>query len=95
MLQLDRSNNCSIKNMTFEAVLNLVKQLSLAEKLRLIKSIVPEIERELVVVPTPRKSLWGLCADLGTAPSAEDIDEVRKEEWANFPNYSATETADS
>ncbi|NJK77467.1 MAG: hypothetical protein HC849_16325 [Oscillatoriales cyanobacterium RU_3_3] len=71
--------------MTFEAVLNLVKQLSVAEKLRLIKSIVPEIERELVVAQTPRKSLWGLCADLGTAPSAEDIDEVRSEEWANFP----------
>ncbi|MEG4851932.1 hypothetical protein QUB10_13565 [Microcoleus sp. B5-D4] len=71
--------------MTFEAVLNLVKHLSLAEKLRLIKWIVPEIERELVVGPTPRKSLWGLCADLGIAPSAADIDEVRSEEWANFP----------
>ncbi|MCC3408945.1 MAG: hypothetical protein JGK17_25895 [Microcoleus sp. PH2017_10_PVI_O_A] len=72
--------------MTFEAVFSLVKQLSLSEKLRLIKWMVPEIERELVVVrPTPRKSLWGLCADLGTAPSAADIDEVRTEEWANFP----------
>jgi hypothetical protein len=48
--------------------------------------MVPEIERELVVVrPTPRKSLWGLCADLGIAPSAADIDEVRREQWANFP----------
>ena len=71
--------------MTFEAVLNLVKQLSLAEKLQLIKSIVPEIEQELVVLPLPRKSLWGLCADLGIAPSATDIDEARREEWANFP----------
>ncbi|WP_332983075.1 hypothetical protein [Microcoleus sp. A003_D6] len=77
--------NLNIKNMTFDAVLNLVKHLSLAEKLRLIKWIVPEIERELVVGPTPRKSLWGLCADLGIAPSATDIDEVRSEEWANFP----------
>ncbi|MEG4803009.1 hypothetical protein QUB63_32910 [Microcoleus sp. ARI1-B5] len=72
--------------MTFEAVFSLVKQLFLSEKLRLIKWMVPEIERELVVVrPTPRKSLWGLCADLGIAPSAADIDEVRSEEWANFP----------
>lgn len=72
--------------MTFEAVFSLVKQLSISEKLRLIKWMVPEIERELVVArPTPRKSLWGLCADLGTAPSAADIDEVRREEWANFP----------
>ncbi|MEG4324592.1 hypothetical protein QUB37_13495 [Microcoleus sp. AT3-A2] len=72
--------------MTFEAFFSLVKQLSLSEKLRLIKWMVPEIERELVVVcPTPRKSLWGLCADLGMALSATDIDEVRREEWANFP----------
>lgn len=72
--------------MTFEAVFSLVKQLSLSEKLRLIKWMVPEIERELVVVrATPRKSLWGLCADLGSAPSAADIDEVRREEWTNFP----------
>ena len=43
-------------------------------------------ERELKVTwPTPRKSLWGLCADLGPAPSAEEIDKVRREEWANFP----------
>ena len=51
----------------------------------MIKWIVPEIERELVVRPAPRKSLWGLCADLGIAPSTADIDEVRSEEWANFP----------
>ncbi|WP_293338643.1 hypothetical protein [Microcoleus sp. CAWBG58] len=72
--------------MSFEAVFSLVKQLSIAEKLRLIKWMVPEIERELVVArPTPRKSLWGLCADLGVAPSVAEIDEVRREEWANFP----------
>ena len=74
--------------MTFDAVFSLVKQLSISEKLRLIKWMVPEIERELVVNrPTPRKSLWGLCADLGVAPSTAeiDIDEVRGEEWANFP----------
>ncbi|MEG3845267.1 hypothetical protein [Microcoleus sp. herbarium14] len=72
--------------MTFEAVLSLVKQLSLSEKLKLIKWMVPEIERELVVArPTPRRSLWGLCEDLGVAPSTADIDEIRGEEWANFP----------
>ena len=60
--------------MTFKAVFSLVKQLSVSEKLRLIKWMVPEIERELVVVrPTLGKSLWGLCADLGIAPSAADI----------------------
>ncbi len=72
--------------MTFKAVFSLVNEFSISEKLRLIKWMVPEIERELVVVrPTLRKSLWGLCADLGIAPSAAEIDEVSGEKWANFP----------
>ncbi|MEG4408293.1 hypothetical protein [Microcoleus sp. MON2_D5] len=72
--------------MTFKAVFSLVKQLYISEKLRLIKWVLPEIERELVVVrPTLRKSVWGLCADLGIAPSAAEIDEVRGEEGAKFP----------
>ena len=73
--------------MTLEEVFNLVKQLSLIDKVRLIERVAPEIKRELIVVkPSPKKSLWGLCADLGTAPSADDIERVRREEWANFPS---------
>jgi hypothetical protein len=72
--------------MTLEEVLNLVKQLSLVDKVRLIERVAPEIEKELVAArPIPRQSLWGLCADLGTAPSATEIDEIRRVEWANFP----------
>jgi hypothetical protein len=37
------------------------------------------------VKPAPKRSLLGLLADLGPAPSAEDIDEARREMWANFP----------
>jgi hypothetical protein len=56
------------------------------DKVRLIKRVAPEIERELMTdQPMPRKSLWGLCADLGTAPSAEEIDQARQEEWGSFP----------
>ena len=33
----------------------------------------------------PLRSLYGALADLGPAPSAEDIDEMRREAWANFP----------
>jgi hypothetical protein len=71
---------------TLEEALDLVKQLSPLDKARLIERIVPDIERELATAqPAPRKSLWGLCADLGPAPSAEEIDQARREEWANFP----------
>ncbi len=71
---------------TLEEALNLVKQLLLLDKLRLIEQITSDIKRELMAAPpAPRKSLWGLCADLGPAPSAEEIDQARREEWANFP----------
>jgi hypothetical protein len=67
-------------------VLELASQLSLLDKVRLIEWIAPQIERELSAGPsTPRKSLYGLCADLGPVPSAEEINEARQEEWANFP----------
>jgi hypothetical protein len=73
--------------MTLEEVLSFVKQLSLIDKVRLIERVAPEIEHDLaaIVQPAPRRSLWGLCEDLGTAPSAVEIDQIRQEEWANFP----------
>lgn len=72
--------------MLAQEVLNLAKQLLTVDKKRLIEQIAAEIERELSDKPrSPRKSLWGLCADLGKAPTAAEIDAVRGEEWANFP----------
>lgn len=63
---------------TLEEALDLLKQLSPLDKARLIGRIVPDIERELRATrPAPRKSLWGLCADPGLAPSAEEIDQTR------------------
>ncbi len=35
--------------------------------------------------PTPSVSLFGILAHLGPGPSDEDIDEMRREAWANFP----------
>jgi hypothetical protein len=78
--------NLIVIPMTLEQVFQLAKQLSLSDKVRLIEQLAPEIQRELPPNdPHPRRSLWGLCADLGTAPSAEEIDEARRDVWANFP----------
>ena len=33
----------------------------------------------------PRRSLMGICAQPGLSISAEEIDEARREMWANFP----------
>jgi len=70
------------KVITLKEVLDLAKQLSLADKVDLITQVSPEIKRELNLV-TPRKSLRGLWR--GTNITDNDIKEVRQEMWANFP----------
>jgi hypothetical protein len=42
-----------------------------------------------VAAPSAGRELIGLCADLGPAPSAEEIDETRREMWARFPRDDA------
>lgn len=69
---------------TLEQVLSLARQLPSLDKVRLIERIVPDIERDIRQAQ-PLRSLLGLCADLGSAPSAEDIDEIRREMWDDFP----------
>ena len=70
--------------MTLEQVLDVVKQLSLLDKVRLIERIAPQIERELQVAQsTPRKSLRGLWQGLDI--TEDDIAQARREMWSNFP----------
>jgi len=71
---------------TLEQVVSLARQLPPVEKIRLIERMAPEIERDMLGQrPLKRKSLLGLCADLGPAPSAKDIARIRHEMWADFP----------
>jgi hypothetical protein len=68
---------------TLEEVLNLVKQLKLVDKVRLIERVAPQIERELAQTPVHRKSLRGLWR--GVDISEADIAEVRRQMWGDFP----------
>jgi hypothetical protein len=64
---------------TLEQVVSLARQLPPLGKIRLIELIAPEIEQDLregLPPKRPRKSLLALCADLGPAPSTEDIDSL-------------------
>jgi hypothetical protein len=72
---------------TLEQVVSLARRLPLLEKIRLIEQMAPDIERDMFKQQSrnKRRSLLGLCADLGPAPSSEDIDEIRHEMWAGFP----------
>jgi hypothetical protein len=69
-----------------EEIIALAKRLSPRDKVRLIEHLARSVESDLLSArPAPRKSLFGLCSDLGPAPSADEIDEASRQEWANFP----------
>ena len=60
-----------------------------------IESLTPEQQREVAELVNalaegqtnglPRRSLLGLCADLGIRITEDDIAEARTEMWGNFP----------
>ena len=70
---------------TADMALNLLRQLPPRERLRVIAQALPEAERALSETARPLKSLQGLWKDLGFDLSAEEIDQARREAWANFP----------
>ena len=70
----------------YEAVARLALQLSPADKVRLIERLAYRLRYDLgSLSPTPKRSLLGALAHLGPAPSAEEIDEARREAWNNSP----------
>jgi len=77
----------STTQISFEQVLELAKKLPPIDQARLVARLAPNMEKLLEQVDsssTKRASLRGLLADLGQAPSSEEIDEVRREMWAGF-----------
>ena len=78
----------ALQEPTFEDLLQLAKQLTPGQKLRLIAAIAPDLEEPLRHAegdPQPLKSLYGLWQDFGIDLSAEEIDEARREMWGTFP----------
>jgi len=69
-----------------ENLLKMTKQLSPLEKLRLVEGVLPDIEAGLQQTEAPvLQSLHGALSSLGPAPSAEDIEAVRREMFQNCP----------
>jgi len=72
----------------FEQVIAQALGLSPLEKVRLVEKLMEVLKQELASPAEeshPSRSLYGVLADLGPAPSEEDIDEIRREMWGNFP----------
>jgi hypothetical protein len=72
-------------SVTPDMVLEELRQLPPRDRLRVIAQALPEAERELETPMRPLVSLRGLWKDLGFDINAEEIDEARREAWANFP----------
>ena len=68
--------------LTYEEIAKLALNLPVADKLRLIERLATRVRYDVGSEPAvPRQSWRGLLADLGPAPSAEEIDEARREMW--------------
>jgi len=52
---------------------------------RVLKKTLVETTAEAEPVRLPLETGYGMLAKYGPAPSDEDIAEVRREMWANFP----------
>lgn len=74
---------------TFEQVFALARRLRPVDQARLVARLAPTMERlaeqiDLAATSRLRTPLRGLLADLGPAPSAEEIDEIQHEMWATL-----------
>jgi hypothetical protein len=67
-----------------DQVTTLARQLPPLDQFALIERLLAEMEKRAVERAAPKRSLYGLCADLGHAPSAAEIDQARAEAWGNF-----------
>jgi hypothetical protein len=72
------------KELTYDEVIEQVERFPPTERMRLVEQIISNLRRDLEA-PTPLKSFYGILADLGPGVSVEDLDEIRREMWSNFP----------
>ena len=66
-----------------ETVVDKLRALPVEKQLEVLDFV--EFLRQKALVKRPLRSVEGLWADLGPAPTAEEIDEARREMWHNFP----------
>jgi len=76
---------------SLEYVMALASRLALTEQLQVIQRLAAQLSETTRTLATPQsrpkksRSLHSLLADLGPGPTAEVIDESRREMLANFP----------
>ena len=72
-----------------EEVVEMVRSLSALDKVRLVEEVMTLLEADLEERKSvPKRSLFGIWPDAHL--SEEDITDVRREMWANFPREDAS-----
>lgn len=77
------------EDVSFEQVLVLAQRLRPIDQARLAARLASAVETVLDQVvhgssSPSRKPLRGMLADLGKAPSSEEIDDIQRAMWASF-----------
>jgi len=72
-----------MNELTANSVLDMLRKLPPRERLKVIARALPEIDKDLPELRQPLISLRGLWAGLGPAPTEQEINQARKEIWAN------------
>jgi len=68
----------------WEEIAALAMRLSPLEKIQLVEQVMATLKEDVQRGENkPRRSLYGAWEDVSI--SAEEIDEARREMWANFP----------
>lgn len=73
---------------TYDQVLDSARHLPPSDQAQLISELAMGMKYSLAsqeTSPSPHRSLHGRLAEFVPAPSAENIDEARREMWGNFP----------
>lgn len=68
---------------TIDQARELIQTLTPRDKLRLIEELAREVLQDYPSSGAPSVSFRGALKHLGPAPSAEEIDEARREAWAH------------
>lgn len=79
----------TVDEVTFDHVFSLAQRLRPVDQARLVARLASKVEwmleqGEPTAAIQVHRPLRGLLADLGTAPSADEIDEIQQEMWATF-----------
>ncbi len=79
-------------DVTYDNVLALARRLRPVDQARLVAQLAPVIEHvaaQADVASPVHLPLRGMLADLGAAPSEEDIAEVQRDMWSLLGNNAA------